>query len=333
MLRKSVAVVSGLMVAATLALTGCGSSTGAKTAAKPVIYNLEPYIFPYVTANDKGINLEAKKLGLKVAYANAQGSDTAEISQIHDAITAHAAGIVIQAVDSVGMVSAVKQAIKAGIPVVAMTVNLGTKTGAVYPGTKGYVGWNEHYSGALAADALAKLIGGKGDVAILIGALTNGASRAREQGARAEWAKHWPHVHVVAFQQYQFNLNTARSDVLDLISRYGPQLKGIFIDTNPGSVAAIRAINTTALKDKVAITSVGGERAFNNYISQGYPAADIPEAPVSEGEEAVKLLYQAMHGNHKPVDFLEQNLPAVKPLAPYHYTITKADVKLFHSQW
>ncbi len=315
-----------------VAFAGCGSGRAATTST-PVIYNLQPVLFPYVTATNQGVDSEAKALGLKVVYANANGSVTTAIAQIHDAIIAHAVGIVINPLSSTALVPAISDAIHAGVCVVSVTDNFGPNTGVVYPaGAKGYVGWNEFYSGSLAGDWLAKHVGYKGDVAVELGDTAHGASAWRYQGALSEWKK-YPGIHVVSLQQYNFNLDTIRGQVLALVTKYGPNLKALLIDTNPGSVVAIRAINTTTDRNHVAIASVGGEKQMLELIGQGYPAADVPEVPVQEGVQGVKLVNDCIHGDKNPVAFLEQDLPGVSVLKPYNYVIDKSNVQIFKPDW
>lgn len=315
-----------------IAFIGVGSGMAATTSV-PVIYNLQPVLFPYVAATNHGVDSAAKALGLKVVYANSNGSVTTAIAQIHDAIIAHAGGIVINPLSSTALVPAISDAIKAGICVVSVTDNFGPNTGVVYPpGAKGYVGWNEFYSGGLAGDWLAKHIGYKGDVAVELGDAAHGASAWRYQGALSAWKKH-PDIHVVSMQQYNFNLDTIRGQVLALVTKYGPSLKAMLIDTNPGSVVAIRAVNTTTDRDRVAIASVGGEKQMLQLIGQGYPAADIPEVPVQEGIQGVKLVNDCIHGDKKPIAFLEQDLPGVSVLKPYGYVIDKSNLEIFKPDW
>ncbi len=315
-----------------ITFAGSGSAMAAATST-PIIYNLQPVLFPYVTATNQGVDSEAKALGLKVVYANANGSVTTAIAQIHDAIIAHARGIVINPLSSTALVPAVSDAIKAGVCVVSVTDNFGPNTGVVYPpGAKGYVGWNEFYSGSLAGKWLAKQIGYKGDVAVELGDTAHGASAWRYKGALSVWEK-YPDIHVVSIQQYNFNLDTIRGQVLALVTKYGPRLKALLIDTNPGSVVAIRAINTTTDRNRIAIASVGGEKQMLQLIGQGYPAADVPEVPVQEGIQGVKLVDDCIRGDKKPIAFLEQNLPGVSVLKPYEYVIDESNLKIFNPDW
>lgn len=330
----NVRMLIGSLLIASLALAAAASAkTTATNASSPVIYNLQPVIFPYVTAQNNGVNPAAKKLGYKVVYANANGSLTTAISQIHDAVIAHADGIVINPLSSTALVPAIKQAISKGICVVAMTDNFGPKTGVVYPpGAKGYVGWNEYFSGQKAGAWIAKKIGYEGNVAVELGDVSHGASAWRYKGAKSVWKK-YPKIHVVSLQAYAFNLGTIRSQVLALMTKYGSSLKGMLIDTNPGSVVAMRAINTTTNRNGVAIASVGGSKQMLDMIKQGYPAGDVPEVPAAEGAQAVKLVDQCIKGNKKPVAFLEQKLPGVSVLKKDGYVIDKSNVDVFKPDW
>jgi ABC-type sugar transport system substrate-binding protein len=324
-----VAAVVGGSLGTTVAISGVAQAAN----SAPLIYNIGAVVFPYTSATNEGVNAEAKQLGLRVVTANADGSVTTGVSLIKEAITSHAAGIVINPISSTGLVPAAKDAIAKGLCVVAMTDNFGPTTGVVYPpGAKGYVGWNEYYSGSLAGQWLARQIGYKGDVAVELGDFAHGASLWRFIGADRVWKK-YPGIHVVSEEAYSFDLDTIRSQVLALVTKYGSALKGMLIDTNPGSVVAINAINTTPDRNKVAIVSVGGEGAMIKLIREGYPAGDVPEVPVQEGSEAVKLASDCIHGNRRPVDALEQFLPGVSVLKADNYVIDKSDVSVFKPDW
>ena len=338
----------GMLVLAAVAVCGCGSSGGNASAAGggstgttsgsgsgsgPSVYLLQNVVYPYISANNQGVFAEAKKLGVHITYANGNGDTEQQLSQMRTAISSGAKGVIIQPNDSVAVDNVVQQATQKGICVVALTVPIGSKQAEVYPGTKAYVGWNELNSGALAADAIAKKIGGHGDVAVMIGSLTNGASKARMEGAEAEWKAKWPGIKVVSFQQEQYNNETARSDALALVQRLGPSLKGLFVETNPGADAAAKAIATTPLRGKVSIASVGGWSQFNDDIKEGIATADIPEAPVSEGRLAVDLVNQCIKGNKTPVQELETELPAVAALKSADYTLTASNLSSFEPEW
>lgn len=304
------------------------ASTDAKPNEGAVIYNLQNYIHPFIEGVNKGVNSEAAELGLTVEYSNANGDLTAQIAQIDNAIAAGAKGIVIQPIDSMAVIPAIDRATAAGLCVASVAVPIGPTTGAVHPGTKAFVGWDETVSGATVAQGLAAEIGESGGVAFLAGDLTNGATAARIEGLTAEFAN-YPGIQILDTQQHKFDTDQARSLALGMLTKYGSDLKALFVDTNPAAVAV-----ANALKGKgVAIGSIGGMQAYIDLIASGDATVDVPEAPAGEGAMAVKLINDCISGDREPVFFPETDLPALAGLAGTNYMITKDSLGGFTPDW
>ena len=168
-----------------------------------LVYNLQPVIFPYMAAQTEGVEQAAKKYNVKLVNANANGSLETQISQVKAAIAAGAKGIVIQTNDSIGIIPVIQEAVDAGVCVAAAAVAIGPDTGKVYPGTKGLVAWDETYSAKVLAEAMAQAIDGEGDVALQVGLLTNGTSKARLDSIKAHWAENYPKINIVSVEQHQ----------------------------------------------------------------------------------------------------------------------------------
>ncbi len=298
-----------------------------------LVYNLQPVVFPYMAAQTAGAEKAAKTYNVKLVNANANGSLETQISQIKAAIAAGAKGIVIQTNDSVGVIPAIKEALAAHVCVAAAAVAFGPTTGVVYPGTKGLVAWDETYSAKLLAEAMAKAIGGEGEVAIEVGLLTNGTSKARLDSVQAYWAEHYPKIHVAAVEQHSFNVDKARQIALSLATRMGDKLKAMYVETNPGAISVLQALKTTPENGKIVIGSIGGEQGYEDFIRQGQPVIDVPEVPLSEGAGALKLVVDCINGNTDPVFVPEQELPALVPLKSANYVVTKDNVGDFHPEW
>ena len=298
-----------------------------------VVYNLQPVVFPYMAAQTAGAEQAAKTYNVKLVSANANGSLETQISQLKAAIAAGAKGIVIQTNDSVGIIPAIKEAVAAHVCVAAAAVAIGPTTGKVYPGTKGLVAWDETYSARILAEAMAKAIGGEGDVAIEVGLLTNGTSKARLDSIKAYWAEKYPKIHVAAVEQHGFNVDKARQIALSLATRMGDSLKAMYVETNPGAISVLQALKTTPENGKVVIGSIGGEKGYEDFIRQGLPVIDVPEVPLSEGAGALKLVAECIAGNADPVFMPEQDLPALVPLKSAEYVVTKANLDDFHPEW
>ena len=298
-----------------------------------LVYNIEPLVFSYNTAIDKGVAQEQAASGVNVRTVFSNSDAPTMITQIRQAIVLHAKAIVIQPEDSAAAVVPIEAAVKAGICVVGVTVFTGSKPGR-FPGTYAYVGNNSEHSGEIIGDNLAKAIGYRGDVAILLGLLANGTSYWRYQGLKKAFGQYHG-IHIVSFQQTKFDVNTARSDALALVAKYGSSLKAMYVDTNPSATIVTEAINVPAGKEKVAIGSIGGEKAYDSLIARGLATVDIAEDPVTQGATALKYAVDCIQ--HKPspgwvtADYLVTHDTAFGK--KYGYVITKANARFFQAQW
>jgi ABC-type sugar transport system substrate-binding protein len=322
-------------------LAGCGTTSGsAGSSAEPVdvetaaIEVLQPGVHPYIAANDEGIAAAAKELGLTNVHTTQSNYDAAtEAANLQNAIAKGAKAIIIQPASSTGVVPGVEQALEKGICVVALTTGPGTSTQDLYPGLKGFVGWDEYNNGELMGRAMAEGLGGEGNVVIVQGVLDNNAARDRQAGAEAVWAKEFPGITVLSMQTADFDSAKARTVTQNFIQRYGDDLDGILAITNNMASAAADAVDESALKGQVTIVSTGGQQQFIDYIKEGKAYATTPEAPVSEAKLALQLAVDCLKGDTEPSFINETDLPEVAALEDAGYVITAENADTFKAQW
>jgi ABC-type sugar transport system substrate-binding protein len=304
-------------------------------AAKDALIQIvQPGPHPYIAAGDKGFEEEAAILGLKNVQLTQSNWDPAtEVANLQNALAKKAKAIIIQAVSSEGIVPTIERADKQGVCTVSVINNAGTGDGVVYPGMKGYVGWNEFDGGRLIGQSLAQAMGGAGNVVVIQGVLSAGSPRQREAGAEAIWKEKYPKIKVIAMQPANFDASKARRVMQDFVQRFGTRINGVLAITNNMGTAAADALIGTKLEGKVPIVSYGGQKQFIDYIRQKKTWATTPFAPQSEAAEALDLAVDCLNGDRSPVFFSETELPTVKPLAPHNYVIDDTDLKLFEPQW
>ena len=122
-------------------------------AKDALIQVIQPGVHPYVAAGDAGFKEEAATLGLTNLQITQSNFDPAtEVANLQNALAKGAKAIIIQAVSSEGVVPSIERADNQGVCTVAVINNAGTGDGVVYPGMKGYVGWNEFDGGAASAN-------------------------------------------------------------------------------------------------------------------------------------------------------------------------------------
>ena len=303
-------------------------------AKDALIQVIQPGVHPYVAAGDEGFREEAKTLGLTNLQITQSNFDPAtEVANLQNALAKHAKAIIIQAVSSEGIVPSIQRADKEGVCTIAVINNAGTGDGVVFPGMKGYVGWNEYDGGRRIGESLAKAMGGKGNVVVIQGVLAAGSPRQRQAGAEAIWKEKYPGIKVIAMQPANYDAGKARRVMQDFVQRFGTRINGVLAITNNMGTAAADALIGTKLEGKVPIVSYGGQKQFIDYIREGKVWATTPFAPKSEAAEALDLAVKCINGDRQPIFFPETELPPVKVLADHNYVIDKTDLDLFKPQW
>ncbi len=288
----------------------------------------------FSTAQTDAFVKEAKAKGYKYTTYNAQNSPTQMVSEINQAVSQKVDGIVIQAADSISAEAPIRAADKAGICTAAVTVPIGTDDTKVFPGMKAYVGWNGVSGGRYEGEGLAKLMNGAGGVVIIQGSLANGSASERQAGAEAVWKEKYPNIQVLETVQTQFDNTKVVSDMKDLITKYGSQIKGVLSITDPMAAAAATVINGSALKGKVAVMGFAGQGAFVNMITSGQiTGATVPEAPGSEVVGAMQQLVSCIGGNKTPVYVNQTDLPTIAKLKDNGYVLDKSNASQFTPQW
>jgi len=336
---------AGLALGMTALVTGCGTTAssqpsdpgtggGTTDVASARIQVLQPGVHPYIAANDEGIAAAAEELGLTgVKTVQSNYDPTTEVANLQNTLSQGADAIIIQPASSTGVIPGVEAAVDQGICVVALTTGPGTSTQELYPGLKGYVGWDEYRNGELMGEAMAEGLGGEGNVVVVQGVLDNNAARDRQAGAEAVWAEKYPGIKVLAMQTADFDSAKARTVTQNFIQRYGSDMDGLLAITNNMASAAADAVEQSALKGEVTIVSTGGQGQFIDYIKEGKAYATTPEAPVSEAEAALQLVVDCLEGDTTPTFVDETELPTVAALEDNGYVITRENADSFTAEW
>ena len=303
-------------------------------AQDALIQLLQPGEHSYIQGGNDGFEAEAARLGLQNAEVKVgDWSVESQVALVQNAISQGALGIIIQPTDSVAIAPAIDDAIEAGVCVVMLVANAGEDSKSVYPGTKGFVGWDEYENGQIVGRALAERIGGSGKIVIVAGTLTSGAVRSRVDGVEDVLAESFPDIEILTLRDAGFAAEDARKTMQDLIQRYGDEIDGAVFTQNVSSVAAADVIEASPLEKEIPIASMGGQQTFINYIAEGKLWATTPEAPFDTAAKALELTVDCINGDTEPVYFRTQQLDSVKVLADYNYLITEENLDLFTPQW
>ncbi|MDR1767671.1 MAG: substrate-binding domain-containing protein [Propionibacteriaceae bacterium] len=196
--------------------------------------------------------------------------------------------ILLNAVDSQGIASAVKRATDAGVTVVAVDVDA--------TGAQAVVMTNNIEAGTQSCTALADKIGGKGNIIIVDGTQITSV-QDRVKGCEAVLAEKYPDIKVVGKQAGKNDVANGQTITTDLLTA-NPDLQGIFGINDPtarGAVLALKEANRTG----IWVTGVDGSpEAVAEMKTAGSPFWATPaQAPADMVEKAYDLGKDIIAGN------------------------------------
>lgn len=237
---------------------------------------------PFFVNLSDGAKAKAKELNVNLDVVNASDDTAKQSNDIEDLISKKVQVIIVNPVDSDAVAPAVKDAIKANIPVIALdrVVNGVEVTSQIA---------SDNVAGAkLAAEYLLSLVGEGAKVAELIG--VPGASATIDRGKGFHLIADG-NLSVVASQSANFNRAEGLS-VMENILQANPDIKAVFAHNDEMALGALEAIQA-ANKDIIVIGFDATDDA-KSAIKQGLMKASVAQQPELMGsmavENAVKII-------------------------------------------
>jgi ribose transport system substrate-binding protein len=214
--------------------------------------------------------------------------------QIVDSMVArHVDGIAIAAAERKALVQAVERAVDAGMPVTVFDSGLDSEKFMTFIATNNYEG------GQLGARELARQIGGKGDVALLMHAPGSQSTMDREKGFEDTITKEFPGIKIVARQFGQSDRAKARAAAENFLAG-NPNLKGIFASAEPSSVGAALAIAARDAINRVACVGFDSSDTLIEDLKRGAIDALVVQDPFRMGFESVRTIVDKLNGQTPP---------------------------------
>ena len=221
-------------------------------------------------------------------------TDHARQIQIVDAmVTRHVDALAISATDERALAGPVKRAIRAGIPVTVFDSGVNVEDYTSFIATDNYG------AGCTAARTLARLIGGKGKIGMVMHKPGGTSTVLRERGFEDTVAKELPGV-VIAAQQYGMSDRArSRTAAEDILTAH-PDLAGIFASSEASSLGAIQAIKSRGLSGQIKLVTFDFSDEHVEALRDGTIDVMLVQDPFRIGYEAVKSLAQKLGGQNPP---------------------------------
>jgi ABC-type sugar transport system substrate-binding protein len=217
------------------------------------------------TAETESIKSEAARRGVNLKFSDAQGKQENQIRAVRSFIAQGVDAIILAPVVETGWGPVLQEAKRAKIPVVL--VDRGIKGDESLYAT--LIASDFVEEGRLAAEWLAKKVGGKAGIVELQGTPGSAPALDRKKGFEQGIAKH-PAMKIIASQSGDFRRSQGKEVMEALIKKHGAEISAVYAHNDDMALGAIQAIEESGRKpgsDVVVVSVDGIKDAFHAIVA------------------------------------------------------------------
>jgi ribose transport system substrate-binding protein len=233
---------------------------------------------PFRIAETQSIKDEAASVGVKeLLTTNANSQLSKQISDIQDMINKGAQALIVAPLNSDGLEPALAAARAKNIPVLTVDRKVNAEACKDYVA---FLGSNFVEQGKRAAQEMAKAMGNKGKVAILLGSSGNNVTTDRTKGFVDEMKATAPDIQIAAQQTGDFAREKGQQ-VMEQLIQAQPDITGVYAENDEmalGALVALKSAGKTPGTD-VQVVSIDGTRNAVQKIVDGEMAAVVESNP------------------------------------------------------
>ncbi len=310
------AIGGGSLLGAAPALAAPAGRAAARKAAKQrykmVLIQIQPHTVP--TAWFQGIKqVTDVQQNIDARLLDGQNNLATQIGLINTSINQGVDVIFLQPADSVAVGPAIKKAAEKGIPVITLNIDANQKHAA-------HVEMNHYYDSMDVAKAMGRMMGGKGQVAILNAPPGIIIRDLRTNGFKDGLKKYWPNIKVVADQVADWDRKKAQ-DVFTTMLAGNSKITGVYGVNDSMALGAVDVAKAKGLLHKVTIFGNDGEKDALASIQAGELSGTAYTDVWQQGRLAASAAIVLTTGGVAPGSFHNQG----HVLMPYT-VVTKANV-------
>ncbi|NPV87378.1 MAG: substrate-binding domain-containing protein [Anaerolineae bacterium] len=243
------------------------------------------------------VKSKAQELGVELTVYDGEHDPAKQVSQVETAVTQGISCIVIEPASVDGLVPAIENATKSGVPVVVVNQAISKPEVA-----SSFVGVSNVDGGILEMKTAAEALGGKGNVAFLLGPMGSDAQLGRTKGYY-EVLKDYPDIKVVFEQTANWKTDEALTVVENWLQT-GTQIDAIVANNDGMALGALKAVEDAKLLDKIKIYGLDATPDALAAVKEGKLAATISQNTTAQGLTAMETCYKIVQGEQVEKEIL-----------------------------
>src|SRR5712692_705481 len=297
MSSRSTRAFIGLAASLALVATACGGGAapgggGGGAAAKPFIPMISKgFQHQFWQAVKQGAEKAATQYNVTITFEGPENESQVDkqIEMLQAAISKKPQALCFAALDSKAAIPLLQKAKDQNIPVIGFDSGVDSDIPLATAATD-----NIKAAGA-AADKMASLIGGSGEVAIVAHDQTSRTGIDRVKGFTDQIKNKYPNIKIVA-TQYGGGDQLKSTDLTKAILQANPNLKGVFGANEGSAIGVLNGVKESGKTGKVVVIGYDSGQQQMDAIRAGTEAGAITQDPIGIGFKCVEAAVNAIAG-------------------------------------
>ena len=291
---KKMAFLASLCVAVT-----CVAMSAAQAGQMRIGYSCSNFndIFQIYVV-DAAKTEAAANPGVVLDVMDAQEDIMRQQDQVNNMIQNGVDALVVVPVDTAAVAPIEEAAKAAKLPLVY--VNRNPYPDGKLPANVYYVGTDSVLQGRMQMEYLGEKMGGKGNIVILLGILTNESAFNRTKGNKDVIAEKYPGIKVLAEETGNWQQDQGMTVTENWITAYGGQINAVVSNNDNMVLGAISALENAGMKDKVLTIGVDATTDALQAIVAGRQDATVLQDPIGQGKGAIQVCVKLLSGEKVP---------------------------------
>jgi len=302
-MKKKFGLIAAAVLLGATALTACGNnkeneSAGASEAASGKMYIpiiSKGFQHQFWQAVKQGAEKAAAEFDVEITFEGPETESQVDkqIEMLQAALDKKPAAIGLAALDSKAATPLLEKAKAANIPVIGFDSGVASDIPVTTAAT------NNLAAAGLAADKMAELIGGKGEIALVVHDQTSQTGIDRRDGFKNRIEEKYPDIKIVDIQ-YGGGDHLKSTDLTKAIIQGHPDIKGVFGSNEGSAIGVVNAITELKKEGQIVVVGFDSGKLQLDAIRSGKMAGAVTQNPVGIGYETVKAAVQAKKGENLP---------------------------------
>lgn len=256
----------------------------------------------------------ADKPEYEIIWSDGQNDVTRQQDNVNAMISQGIKALVVVPVDTSAATPITRAAQEAGIPLVY--VNRSPFVGTTPPAGVYYCGSDALISGRLQMEYLGQQLGGKGEVAILMGQLNHEAAQERTRGVKEIIAEKYPDIKVAAEQTGNWMRNEGVNVAENWLTAF-PNLAAIAANNDEMAMGALVAIESAGRKG-ILVAGIDGNPDALQAVKDGHLVCSVLQNAKGQGAGAADYTIRAIKGEKlDPINWIPYELVTIENVDDY----------------